>query len=129
MQKTKTIQIGSRSFTLKELPVRKVWALMNNEGEQPMLDRCRELLKLGCPELDADALLDLYPSEIKEIWQAFEEVNVDFLEIVRLIGLDQALIDAVRTSVATSIKQFAILLPLATVPSSGTMDMASSSQQ
>lgn len=129
MQKTKTIQIGSRSFTLKELPVRKVWALMNNEGEQSMLDRCRELLKLGCPELDTDTMLDLYPSEIEEIWKGFEEVNSSFLGVVRLIGLDQALIDAVKTSVATSIGQFACLLPPATVPLSGTMDMTSSSQQ
>ena len=37
MQKTKTIQIGSRSFTLKELPVRQVWELLNNGSEAAML--------------------------------------------------------------------------------------------
>lgn len=115
MQKTKTIQIGSRSFTLKELPVRQVWELLNNGGDAAMLDRCQALLKLGCPELDTNVLLDLYPSEIEEIWQGFEEVNAAFLGVVRLIGLDRALIDAVKTTVASSTGQFAASLPTATV--------------
>lgn len=107
MQKTKTIQIGQRSFTLKELNTRQVWQLLDSEGEQPMLDRCRELLKLGCPELDTEVLLDMYPSEIEELWQGFEEVNAAFLGIVRLVGMDRALIDAVKTAVASSIGRFA----------------------
>ena len=115
MQKTKTIQIGQRSFTLKELNARQVWQLLNNEGDQPMLERCQGLLKMGCPELDKDALLDLYPSEIEELWQGFEEVNAAFLGMVRLAGIDQALIGAVKTAVSSSIGQFAGSLSPATV--------------
>jgi hypothetical protein len=115
MQKVKVVQIGARSFTLKELNTRHVWELLNNGGEQPMLDRCRELLKLGCPELDTEALLDLYPSEIEELWQGFEEVNKAFLGMVRLVGMDQALINAVKTAVSSSIGQFAASLSPATV--------------
>ena len=116
MQKTKTIHIGTRSFTIKELPVRKVWDLVNGEdGQVSMLDKCRELLKLGCPELDTEVLLDLYPSEIEELWRGFEEVNAAFLATARLIGLDRALIEGARTIVTTSIGQFASLLPQATV--------------
>ena len=115
MQKTKTIQIGQRSFTLKELHMRKVWGLINNDEQLPMLDRCRELLKLGCPELDTEALLDMYPSEVEELWRAFDEVNAAFLGAVRLVGMDRALIDAVKTAVSASIGQFASSLPAVTV--------------
>lgn len=114
MQKTQTIHIGQQSFTLKELNTRQVWQLLNNEGEQPMLERCQGLLKMGCPELNADALLDLYPSEIEELWKGFEEVNSAFLGMVRLAGIDQALIEAVKTAVSSSIGQFAGSLPTAT---------------
>lgn len=96
-QKTKTIQIGQRSFTLKELPVRLVWDLLNNTGEsQPMLDRYQGLLKMACPELDTEVLLDLYPSEIEELWKGFEEVNAAFLGVVRRIGLIDILIDGLK---------------------------------
>ena len=106
MQKSKIIQVGQRSFTLKELNMRSVWALINNDDQATVLDRGRELLKLGCQELDTDALLDLYPSEIEELWHGFEEVNAAFLGMVRLAGIDRALIDAVRIAVTSSTGQF-----------------------
>lgn len=110
MQKTKTIQIGNRSFTLKELQVRAVRELINGvDDKASMIDHCLDLLKRGCPELDVEVLLDLYPSEIEELWKGFEEVNASFLAIVRLVGMDRALIDAVRQAVTTSIGQFASL--------------------
>lgn len=115
MQRTKTIQIGQRSFTLKELHTRQVWGLINNESQQPMMERCQDLLKLGCPELDKEALMDLYPSEIEELWKGFEEVNAAFLGMVRLVGMDRALIEAVKMAVSSSIGQFAASLPPATV--------------
>jgi len=108
MQKTKTIQIGQQSFTVKELPVRVVRELVNGDDlKESWLDRCQKLLKLGCPELDPETLLDMYPSEIEELWKGFEEVNASFLGIVRLVGMDQALIGAVKEAVTTSIGQFA----------------------
>ena len=130
MQKTKAVQIGTRSFTLKELNVRAVRDLMNNEqgSEQNtgFADRFQSLLVMACPELTHEVLLDLYPSEIEELWQAFEEVNSAFLGVIRKIGLDQALIGAVTEAVKGSIGQFASLSNSATVPAFGTMATASS---
>ena len=126
MQKTKTIQIRDRSFTLKELPVRIVRELVNGEDTKSWLDRCQKLLKLACPELDEEALLEMYPSEIEELWHGFEEVNSAFLGLVRLIGMDRVLIDVVRGAVATSIEQFASSLPVATGQKSGTTATVSS---
>lgn len=103
MQKIKVVQIGSRSFTLKELPVREVWGLLN-DGQSAkninMLDRCKNLLSKACPELTEDVLLDLYPSEVKDLWQGFEEVNDVFLGVVRQTGLVEIMIDSFRPILA-----------------------------
>jgi len=129
MQKIKVIQIGKQSFTLKELNTRVVWELANNADSVragDMVGRVQGLLALACPELTEDTLIDLYPSEIEELWKGFEEVNAAFLGAVRLIGLDQAIIGAVREAITTSIGQFAASLPVATVLASGTTATASS---
>lgn len=140
MQKTKTIQIGSRSFTLKELPVRVIWELINNDqstAKDSMLDRCRNLLQLACPELNQEVLLELYPSEIEELWQGFEEVNAAFLGVVRRIGLIDIVIDGIKPIMAaefntlaqvrrTSTGSFATALQQDTDPESGTTATVSS---
>lgn len=140
MQKTKTIQIGNRSFTLKELPVRVIWELINNDQsteKASMLDRCRNLLQLACPELNQEVLLEFYPSEIEELWQAFEEVNAAFLGVVRRIGLIDIVIDGIKPIMAaefntlaqvrrTSTGSFATALQQDTDPESGTTATVSS---
>lgn len=138
MQKIKTIQIGPRSFTLKELPVRAVWDLVNNEQQatEPinMVDRGRELLRMACPELTRDVLIDLYPSEVEELWQGFQEVNAAFLGVVRRIGMIDILIDSFRPALAAEFGKALLTLtgasatssPPATDQSSGTTDTASS---
>lgn len=131
MQKIKVVQIGSQSFTLKELPMVAIRGLINNGVEGKSTDlRFHTLLKLACPELTEEVLFDpeqpMYPSEIEELWNAFEEVNSAFLDKVRLIGLDQVLIEAVGGAVRSSIGQFASSLPPVTVPASGITDTVSS---
>lgn len=100
MQKVKVVQIGPRSFTIKELPVRAVWELMNNEqGESEQLpfgEKLNRLLSMACPELSKDTIIDLYPSEIEELWQAFQEVNSAFLGVVRQIGLFEILVGGIK---------------------------------
>ncbi|QQG66360.1 hypothetical protein [Desulfobulbus oligotrophicus] len=137
MQKIKTIQIGSRSFTLKELPVRAVWDLVNNEQQEAavnMVDRCLDLLRMACPELTQEVLMDLYPSEVEELWQGFQEVNAAFLGVVRRIGLIDILIDSLKPvmmaefgkAMLTLTDASATSLPPATDQSFGTTDTASS---
>lgn len=109
MQKTKTMQMGQRSFTVRELPVRVIWDLVNNGTEKTGgVDRMKNMLQLGCPDLTEEVLLDMYPSELEELWQAFEEVNASFLGVVRRVGLDQAIITAVREAITDSMRQFAL---------------------
>lgn len=140
MQKVKTIQIGQRSFTLKELPVLFVWELMNNPETVlagDMVGRMQNLLALACPELTTTVLLELYPSEIEELWHGFEEVNAAFLGAARLIGMIDVILDGIRTILAEEFKkvvaapqslteQSVASLPAATEHESGTTATASS---
>lgn len=98
MQKSTTVNFGKKSFTLKELPVRAIWDLINSGSEQGQdtVAGVKALLQKGCPELTEDELLDLYPSEIEELWQAFEEVNSAFLAVVRRAGLIEIVLDGFK---------------------------------
>lgn len=132
-QKTKSITIRDKSFTLKELPVRVLWNLINNEINEKedkennisILDRGREFLKLACPELTKNELLKLYPSEIEELWEGFKEVNSSFLEMSRTIGLGEALVGSVRGIVTSSMKLSALSLHQAMAQKPGNMDTGS----
>jgi len=101
-QKIKTVQIRDKSFTLKELPVRAVWDLVNADqvAAVSVVDRFTHLLGLACPELTQEALLELYPSEVEELWHGFEEVNASFLGVLRRIGLIDILIDSLKPILA-----------------------------
>ena len=124
MQKLKNITIRDKSFTLKELPVKVIWNLLNQTDEKKtssIIDDSQELLKLACPELTKEAMLELYPSEIEELWHGFEEVNSAFLAIARKIGLGEAIIGTVRGAVISSMKLFAFSSLQGTGQRSGNM--------
>ena len=91
MQKTKTVKVGKQDFLVRELPVRTIWELINNPGKEEGIDRAKKLMQLGCPDLTEESMLDMYSA---------------FLGMVRRIGLDQALIQAVRGAVMGSIAPF-----------------------
>ena len=69
--------------------------------DEPLRSKNREnLLALACPELTEEGLLELYPSEIEELWHGFEEVNAAFLGVFRQIGLIDILIDSLKPILA-----------------------------
>jgi len=121
MQKTKNVTVGTpeKTFLLRELSVRVIWDLVNNK-EKDSMAKMQDLLRLACPDLTPEVLIDLYPSEIEELWAGFEEVNSAFLGVARLMGLDKAIIQVVREAVLQvvtstgSIVQSAILSKMAT---------------
>lgn len=139
MQKIKNIQIGHRSFTLKELPVRAIWDIMDQKpGQGGGMEQYMHLLRLACPELTSETLVELYPSEIEELWQGFQEVNAAFLGVVNRIGLFDLLIDTLKPVLEKEMRQAMARLelpstdpsasssPPATAPLSGTTDSVSS---
>lgn len=140
MQKIKNIQIGpDRSFTLKELPVRAIWDILDQKpGQGGGMVQYMNLLWLACPELTRESLTELYPSEIEELWQGFQEVNAAFLGVVNRIGLFDLLIDSLKPVLEKELRQAMAVLelpstdpsasssPPATAPLSGTTDSVSS---
>ena len=115
MRKTKTIKIDNVEITIKELTVRQIWALFQqDEGQAPdPMARLDQLLTWCCPELSRDKAMDLAPSELRLVWEAFESVNADFLEIAKKMGLG-AVLDTMQAEIASSLGS----LTLPSAPSS-----------
>ena len=105
MRKSKIIKLDDLELTVKELKVRQIWQLFQQDGAAAvdMLARLEQLLEWCCPELSRDAAMDLAPSELKTIYSAFEEVNADFLELARKMGLD-AVLESLRAEIANSLQ-------------------------
>lgn len=105
MRKIKNIKIGDLDITVKELTVRQILSLFQQE-ENAGVDvaaRFEQFLSWSCPELTREAAMDLAPSELMEIYAVFEEVNASFLEIARKMGLD-AVLDTLRAEIAGSLR-------------------------
>lgn len=137
MRKSGVAQIDDQRFKVNELTVRQIRGIFQGSGEEEAdkkrspLDMIDSFLELAVPELTRDIAMDMAPSELMVIKKKFEEVNSDFLDLVKAAGLD----DLVKTEVATAIKEeiktsstepSATSSPQGTDQPSGTTDGASS---
>ena len=85
MQKTLTLpDIGGRPVTVYEIRPRDVLELF--QSRDSLNSQARRLLP-KCVSLSADELLDLYPSESALVWEAFQEVNSAFFDLLRAAGV------------------------------------------
>ena len=103
MQRTKEINIGGKRITVRELLVRDVWELiqqdvaldlheddgarMDGDGLKQRIDN----LLSKCTGLTIDDLLDYYPSEVVDLWEAVMEVNQAFFDLPRKMGLNRTM--------------------------------------
>ena len=99
MRKIKAIKIDDKEFTVKELTVQDVWNLKES-GEGSTGSDIERLCALACPELNLDVAKTMAPSELKQIWEVFREVNADFLAAVAWFGVDQVLINTLKNEIA-----------------------------
>lgn len=98
MRKIKTVKIDDKEFTVKELTVQQVWDLKNSgEKDSSEIER---LAALCCPELTTEVAMSMAPSELKQLWTLFKEVNADFLELAAFLGIDKAVMEAVKAEIA-----------------------------
>jgi hypothetical protein len=96
MRKNKTVVIDDRRFQVQEARVRDVMDFMAEFGTenltlQDLKKAADQFLPRLVDGLTADDLVNLYPSEIKMIWDGLAEVNSDFLLLAQRLGVDQAL--------------------------------------
>jgi hypothetical protein len=111
MRKSKIIKIDTLEITIKELRVRDIYELFSGDEDAPMLDRFDDLLT-RCMDIDREQMLDMTPSDLKTIWDGFREVNVAFLDMAALVGIDD-LPGLLKESLQS---QFALSLQADTAP-------------
>lgn len=99
MRKIKTIKIDDKEFTVRELTVQQVWDLKNSGGEKGSSE-IERLAALCCPELTTEVAMNMAPSELKQLWTTFKEVNADFLDLAAFLGIDKAVKEAVKAEIA-----------------------------
>lgn len=96
MRIRKTIKLDDREITVKELTVKEILDVGNRLADQDKdssvtLDSIREALdqhlSLGVEGVTVADLMEMAPSEIDTIYQAFKEVNKVFFAVAQQAGL------------------------------------------
>jgi hypothetical protein len=100
MRKRKTIKVDDREITVKELTVKEILEIGNRIADQ---DKAGDVslgaikaalgnhLGMGVEGVQVDDLMEMAPSEIDSIYQAFKEVNAVFFEVAQQAGLKDLL--------------------------------------
>lgn len=117
MRKRKTVKIDSKEITVKELTVREIMDILNEAGstgteDQGPADQIQDLKTLVEKHLikATDAKLEdfkeMAPSEIKEVVDAFREVNTVFFETAQRLGLG-GLLDRLKSALLKDFSELA----------------------
>jgi hypothetical protein len=96
LRKHKSIKIDDKEITVRELRVKDLIELLDRTGADPnnanLLEALRTFLP-KCSDLTVDDLTGMAPSEIKQVYDAFKEVNEVFFETARGLGLGNVVAD------------------------------------
>lgn len=132
MKRLKRIEIDGQKkpFEVWEMTVAQVLEFAQREdlfSELSLKDfvRLAEELLPEFTNATVDDLKKLAPSEIRELWEGFKEVNSDFFDVARAVGLTGLLEHLQRAIISDFSKLLASLLSLDT-PESGSTDTPSS---
>ena len=104
-RKTTTFNIDGyeKSFTVNELTVKEIIGLMQeDESEDVSLEGFRDKLSKSvlpkCTNVTMDELIEMVPSDIKIIWDKFNEVNSVFFDVAHKMGL-QSMLDELKAAI------------------------------
>ena len=105
MRKREPIKIDKREITVKELTVREILEiaeLKNVTSDNLSIDVFKKEFSNYLPRavegVKVEDLLDMAPSELKEIYDKFKEVNGVFFDVARSVGLGE-LMDNIKTAI------------------------------
>lgn len=124
MRKTKIIKIDNKEITIKELRVkdiRTVLEIAENAEEDDFLKQAETLLPL-VTDIKRDDIEEMAPSEIKILWEAFREVNADFLSVIGRLGIGETFVKLIQAHLTDALAD----LSNGDIPGSGTTAGASS---
>jgi len=129
MRRTKTIEIAGLPVTISEIPVSKVFSLL--DGEVPILklspleagEKFKELLPLAF-EGDFEALLagNIFYDDMQAIYAAFKETNPAFFAVAQGMGLAEALANFLKTVLQNFSSRLLSSLNTGMAPNFGNMD-------
>lgn len=107
MRKHKVLDnIGDKPVTVYEIRPRDILDWLGDEKSIKDIEKGKELLAQCCT-LTVDEIIDLYPSESEQVWQAFEEVNSAFFALLRATGVLDEVKDLIRMVASEFKEQFA----------------------
>lgn len=101
MRKRKTIKIDEREITVLELRVKDAIEIYEEIESKKGLEDIRKQVEQFLPRtinIDIEVLTTFAPSELKELYEAFREVNAVFFEAVQALGLD-SLLNEIKKSI------------------------------
>jgi len=98
MPKTKTVKIDDKEFTVKELRVKDIRTILEKaeRAEEDDFFKEAETLIPQITGIKLDDIEEMAPSEIKILWEAFREVNADFLSAIERLGIKEAFISSIQ---------------------------------
>lgn len=94
MRKRKTVKIDDLEITVMELRVKDAIEIYEEIESEKGLEDIRKQVEQFLPRainIDVEALKEFAPSELKELYEAFREVNAVFFEAARSLGLGSLL--------------------------------------
>ena len=98
MRKTKTLEISGieKPITVYELTVKQIIDLVQGDwlkelGTEVFRSQFDTNILPMCSTIKSEQLLNMAPSEAKEIWDAFKEVNSTFFDLARQAGFQEIL--------------------------------------
>lgn len=103
MRKQKTIKIDGKEITIRELKVKEIYRIISGafeiagkkeqDGEQSLEAFGEEIsnflttyLPLVTKDITHEDALDMAPSELEELYEAFKEVNKTFFTVLQKVG-------------------------------------------
>jgi hypothetical protein len=106
MRKREPIKIDKKEITVKELTVREILEIAELKNVRKGADLSLAMFKKefsnylprAVEGIKVDDLLDMAPSELKQIYDKFKEVNATFFDVARSVGLGE-LLDQIKTAI------------------------------
>jgi hypothetical protein len=122
MRKSKTVKIDDKEITVKEMRVKDIRSLLNSaENEKDVFSAIEDILP-RVTDLPTKDFEELAPSEMKQLWEAFKEVNADFFDLLEKTGF----VEALKQLISKHLTEGFASLSNAATEMSGNTDTASS---
>ena len=119
-QRHKKITINDRKITVFELSVRQIRNIIE---EMDSLDneKVLEVLEM-CSDVTLEQIEEMAPSDIRQIWDAWSEVNADFLHLIRQAMKRPPIQRAIDDFLSAILTDAFAVLPNAGTPAAGNTD-------